>query len=89
MTKSLFVGNIAYGAMEEEIRDLFARCGTVQSVHFIMDYNKGRFRGFGFGTMPDKDAEVAIAELDGTAFQGRQLKVSEAKSTDQQKRYSA
>jgi RNA recognition motif-containing protein len=89
MTKSLFVGNIAYGAMEKEIRDLFSTCGTVQNVRFVIDHQKGRFRGFGFVTMPDREAEVAIMKLNGTEFQGRNLKVSEAKASVDAKRQSA
>ena len=89
MTTSIFVGNIAYGAMEMEIRDLFSQHGTVQNVRFIMDLRKGRFKGYGFVTMPDKDAELAIRELDGADFQGRCLKVREAKSSADSERRSA
>lgn len=81
MSKSLFVGNIAYGAMEMEIRDLFSTCGTVQNVRFAMDHRRGRFRGFGFVIMSDKDAELAVLELDGREFQGRKLKVSIARAS--------
>ncbi|MEX0326741.1 MAG: RNA recognition motif domain-containing protein [Puniceicoccaceae bacterium] len=81
MSKSLFVGNIAYGAMEMEIRELFSSYGTVQNVRFAMDHRRGRFRGFGFVIMPDNDAEVAVQELDGMEFQGRRLKVSVARAS--------
>jgi len=89
MTTSLFVGNIAYGAMEKEIQELFAQHGTVQNVRFIMDLRKGRFKGYGFVTMPDKDAVVAIRELDGVNFQGRSLKVKEAQASVDASRRSA
>jgi RNA recognition motif-containing protein len=89
MSTSIFIGNIPYGAMEAEIRDLFSTCGTVQDVHFIMDYRKGRFRGFGFVTMPKKDAALAISKLNGVEFQGRNLKVSEAQPGAESKRHSA
>ena len=89
MSKSIFVGNIAYGAMEKEIKELFSAVGTVQSVHFIMDPRKGRFKGYGFVTMPDKDAEVAIGQLDGAEFQGRTLKVSAARAVEDADRRSA
>jgi len=89
MTQSLFVGNIAYGAMEEEIRALFAHCGTVQQVRFIMDNHKGRFRGFGFVTMPAADAEAAIQRFNGAEFQGRTLKVCLARTTPEAARRSA
>ncbi len=89
MTQSLFVGNIPYGAMEEEIRALFASQGTVQQVRFIMDNHKGRFRGFGFVTMPAADAEKAMRALDGAEFQGRKLKVCAARSAPADARRSA
>ena len=82
MSKSLFVGNIAYGAMEREIRELFSTCGLVEEVKFIIDHQKGRFRGFGFVNMPDPDAETAVEQLNGTEFQGRQLKVSVAQPSN-------
>ena len=89
MSKSLFVGNIPYGAMECEIRELFSTCGTVQNVRFIMDYKKGRFRGYGFVTMPDEDAILALEELNGAAFQDRTLKVREARAPLEESRNSA
>lgn len=89
MSSSLFVGNIAYGALEKEIEDLFSRYGTVQNVRFIMDYQKGRFRGFGFVTMPEEEAEVAVQELNRTEFQGRHLIVKEARNSPDAQRRSA
>ena len=89
MSTSLFVGNIAYGAMEKEIHELFSSCGTVQQVRFIMDHRKGKFRGFGFVIMSDCDAGNAIENLDGKEFQGRRLKVSEAKASVDTARQSA
>jgi len=78
MSTSLFVGNIAYGAMEREVEELFSTYGAVENVHFIIDHSKGRFRGFGFVTMSASDAKSAIEKLHGTEFQGRTLKVSES-----------
>lgn len=78
MTKSLFVGNIAYGAMESELADHFSQCGYVEEVRFIIDNRRGRFRGFGFVTMPVQDAEKAIDALNRSDFQGRALIVREA-----------
>ena len=80
MTKSLFVGNIPYGAMEAEIAEHFSQIGPVHDVHFVMDYRKGRFRGFGFVTMDEGLAEEALGKMDGSQFQGRSLKVTKAKA---------
>lgn len=82
MNSSLFVGNINYGAMEKEIHDLFSTCGTVEDVRFIMDHRRGRFRGFGFVTMPQDKARAAIRKLDKHEFQGRNLIVREARKSE-------
>ena len=89
MTKSLFVGNIPYGAMEKEIKEFFTVCGPVHEVRFVMDFRKGRFRGFGFVTMDAADAEKALEEMDGAEFQGRPLKVTQAQSKKAPQRQSA
>ena len=76
--KSIYVGNLFYGAMEAEVRELFSVYGEVVSVRFIIDWKKGRFRGFGFVEMPEADAEKAIAALNNKPFQGRPLRVRAA-----------
>ena len=80
MTKSIFVGNIPYGAMEKEIEECFSSCGEVHDVHFVMDFARGRFRGFGFVTMEAEDADKALHTMDGHEFQGRALKVTPAQA---------
>lgn len=81
MNTSLFVGNIPYGAMEHEILEHFSACGKVDDVRFVMDFKRGRFRGFGFVTMPKDDALTAVEKLNQSAFQDRQLIVSVARAS--------
>ena len=76
---NIFVGNLAWAATEDEIRDLFSAHGTVDSVRIITDRDTGRSRGFGFVEMDDDGASAAIQSLDGTDFGGRAIKVNEAK----------
>jgi len=78
VSKSLYVGNLPWSATEEEVRNLFASHGTVNSVNLVSDRETGRARGFGFVEMADADAAAAIAALDGTSFGGRSLRVNEA-----------
>lgn len=80
MSQSLFVGNIPYGAMEKELREHFETVVPVEEVHFVMDWRKGRFRGFGFVRLAEEDLEKARTELDGQPFQGRRLKISHARN---------
>src|SRR3989338_2415870 len=79
MQIKLYVGNLSYNVKEEELRDLFAKYGSVQSVSVISDKFTGRSKGFAFVEMSTSDeAEKALA-LNGTDFLGRNITVSEAR----------
>ncbi len=59
---------------------MFAEAGTVQSANIVEDRDTGRSRGFGFVEMSSKEeAQAAISAFDGKEFDGRSLKVNEAK----------
>jgi cold-inducible RNA-binding protein len=78
--KKLFVGNLPFGATEDELRDLFAPFGEVQQVRIMTDRDTGKSRGFAFVEMAqDEDATKAIDGLSGKDFGGRQLTVNEAR----------
>ncbi len=80
MEKKLYVGNISFKATEEDIRELFARSGDVESVKIITDAHTGNPKGFGFVEMAtEEEAKKAITELNGTTFMERTLSVAEAK----------
>lgn len=76
---NIYVGNLPWSATEDEVRDLFAQHGEVDSVRLITDRDTGRARGFGFVEMEDEAARAAIEALDGTDMGGRALKINEAK----------
>src|SRR5437879_5040641 len=79
MAKKLFVGNLAYGGTEDELRELVAQAGTCESVSIVTDRDTGQSRGFGFVTMASaEDAERAKKQLDGTDLKGRRLRVDDA-----------
>jgi RNA recognition motif-containing protein len=79
LNKKLYVGNLPFSSTEEDLKDLFARYGTVTSVKVITDRETGRPRGFAFVEMSEPSAATdAIKALDGTQLGGRALKVSEA-----------
>ena len=80
MNLKLYVGNLAFGASEEDLRKLFAEAGAVQSVKIVTDSYSGRSRGFGFVEMASQaEAEKAISLVNGKTFMERTLIVSEAK----------
>ncbi len=79
MAKKIYVGNMNYATTEDEVRDLFAQYGEVESVALIEDRYTGQSKGFGFVEMADEDAATAaISALDQTELGGRRLRVNEA-----------
>jgi len=83
---NIYVGNIKYEVTEENLKDLFAQYGTVDSARIIFDRQTQRSKGFGFVEMPNQnEAEEAISNLNGNDFMGRALKVNQAR--DRKKSY--
>ena len=78
MSKKIYVGNLPFSATDDEVRNLFAEHGTVESVNLITDRETGRPRGFGFVEMAD-GADEAIQALHQTDMGGRSLNVNEAR----------
>ncbi len=80
MNLKLYVGNLSFGASEDDLKKLFSEAGTVQSVKIVTDPYSGRSRGFGFVEMTsNSDAEKAISLINGKTFMERALIVSEAR----------
>ena len=79
MSKSIYVGNLPWSATEPDVQELFEKYGEVLSVKLINDRETGRARGFGFVEMEDEGAEEAIKNLNEKDFNGRTLRVNEAK----------
>lgn len=80
--KKLYVGNLAFSATENEIRDLFGQFGSVSSVSLITDRGTGQPRGFGFVEM-ETGADEAVRALDGKEVGGRTIKVNEARPREE------
>jgi RNA recognition motif-containing protein len=78
-TATLYVGNLPYRANEEAVRELFQQSGNVVNVRLMKDRQTGRRRGFGFVEVASKDANKMIQKLNDFEFEGRTLKVREAK----------
>lgn len=84
MANKLYVGNLNYRTEQESLRSLFSQFGEVVSATVLTDRETGRSRGFGFVEMADEDAATAaIQGLNGTEFEGRMLKVNEARERSQ------
>jgi RNA recognition motif-containing protein len=80
MGRKLYVGNLPYTTVEQDLQELFERVGPVESVTVMRDMATGRARGFGFVEMAtDEGAQKAITELHESQLGGRTLTVNEAR----------
>lgn len=80
MSIKLYVGNLAFQTTSEDLQQLFAQAGTVESASVVEDRETGRSRGFGFVEMASKEeGEAAIAQFNGKEVNGRNLNVNEAR----------
>ena len=77
---NIYVGNLSFDETEASLETAFAAHGAVTSARIITDRETGRSRGFGFVEMSDQtEAQAAIAALNGTNLNGRDLTVNEAR----------
>jgi RNA recognition motif-containing protein len=88
---NIYVGNLAYGVTEDELRSTFEQFGAVERASVITDRMTGRSKGFGFVEMGNEaEARAAITKLNETDLKGRNIVVNEARpQTDRPRRSSA
>ena len=79
--KKLFVGNLPYGANEQDLQSFFAEQGvTIDTVTVMRDRFTCQARGFGFVEIQDDAlAQRAVDLCHGKELMGRQLVVNEAR----------
>jgi len=75
---TIFVGNLPNDTKKSQAKRLFSSYGDVESVDLTLTDSTRRFQGYGFVEMKEGAARTAIAELDGSVFQGAILCVNEA-----------
>src|ERR1039458_6160727 len=77
---NIFVGNLSYQTTQEDLQQAFSQYGGVERVNIVTDRDSGQPRGFAFVEMTEKrDAETAIAQLNGAELNGRAINVNEAR----------
>jgi len=80
MSKKLYVGNLAFQTTSQDLQELFAQAGTVESASVIEDRDTGQSKGFAFVEMStEEEAAAAIEQFNGKEVAGRALKVNEAR----------
>jgi RNA recognition motif-containing protein len=84
VSKNLYVGNLDYGVTDQSLGEYFAQAGQVVSAKVITDRRTGRSKGFGFVEMnTEEEAKKAIEMFSGKDFEGRTIKVDEARPPKQ------
>jgi RNA recognition motif-containing protein len=81
---NIYVGNLPYSARNDDLNEIFEEYGTVNTAEIIFDRRTKRSRGYGFVEMADaEEGKEAIAELDGSDYEGRQIRVDESQPAEQ------
>ena len=77
---NIYVGNLSWNLKDQDLSNLFATHGEVSSAKIVTDKFTNRRKGFGFVEMPNDDqAQAAIAALNGTEVDGRNIVVNESR----------
>ena len=77
---NIYVGNLSWNLKDQDLSNLFATHGEVASAKIVTDKFTGRSKGFGFVEMPNDDqAQAAIAALNGSEVDGRNIVVNESR----------
>lgn len=80
MGKKLYVGNLSFNVDSDQLAQVFAEFGTVDSANVITDRETGRSKGFAFVEMSaESEAQTALQKLNGADLSGRAMNISEAK----------
>jgi RNA recognition motif-containing protein len=80
----LFVGNLSYQTMENDLQDYFSQAGVVTSVNLMLDKVTGKSRGFAFVEFATpEEAGKAVEQFHNQEFQGRTLTVNVARPREE------
>jgi cold-inducible RNA-binding protein len=80
----LFVGNLSYQTMENDLQDYFSQAGVVVSVNLMLDKMTGKSRGFAFVEFATpEEANKAVEQFHNQEFQGRALTVNIARPREE------
>ncbi|KAL9067082.1 MAG: hypothetical protein Q9157_006932 [Trypethelium eluteriae] len=73
--RSIFVGNVDYGASPEEIQAHFQSCGSINRVTILLDKFTGHPKGYAYVEFTEPSLVAQALVLNESVFRGRNLKV--------------
>jgi len=84
---NLFVAKLSSSTTGDDLQELFSAHGEVTSAKVIVDRETGNSKGFGFVEMAnDDEAKAAIAALNETELDGKEIVVKEANDREERPR---
>lgn len=84
--RTLYIGNLAYDAEEQDLDIAFESFGEIEDIKLMRDRETGRSRGFAFITFENEDEAEAAMSMDGKEVAGRPIRVNHAKERQPNKR---
>ena len=80
MSVRLYIGNLSFYANDDDLHEIFSKCGDIEEATVITRKGSNRSRGFGFVSMSNQaGADEAIRQLNGQEVAGRALSVTVAR----------
>ncbi|XP_021943907.1 polyadenylate-binding protein 2 [Folsomia candida] len=73
--RSVYVGNVDYGATAEELEQHFHGCGSINRVTILCNKYDGHPKGFGYIEFTDRESVNTAMAMDESLFRARQIKV--------------
>ncbi|KAJ3534204.1 hypothetical protein NM688_g7170 [Phlebia brevispora] len=74
--RSIYVGNVDYGASPEEIQQHFQSCGTINRVTILCDKFTGHPKGYAYVEFAEQESVDTALAMDNSLFRGRLIKVT-------------
>ncbi|KAK0087120.1 hypothetical protein PV325_001729 [Microctonus aethiopoides] len=74
--KTIFIGNIPFDTEDNELWEIFGKCGQIEYVRTIRDRKTGLSRGICYVCFTTEDAVALALDLNGTKLRTRELRVT-------------
>ncbi|KAJ9589938.1 hypothetical protein L9F63_016922 [Diploptera punctata] len=75
LKKAVYLGNVPFGAEDEDLWKIFETCGNIKSIRIIRDRFTGVGKGFAYVNFESADAVELALKLSGTVLKKRELSV--------------
>lgn len=73
--RSIYVGNVDYGANAEELESHFHGCGSINRVTILCNKADGHPKGFAYIEFAELESVQTAMAMDESLFRGRQIKI--------------